>query len=117
MRGAINPLPQYAFMAWCSVKKSTVTTLLGLSQKSVQFHALRNISQQADFYDELLVPQPKPNLQNHLLSAVRHCLLSIFAATIRLLLPQADDAACCNDSDLHKTPTASANCATQCQFV
>jgi hypothetical protein len=21
MRGAIHPLPQYAFMAWCSVKK------------------------------------------------------------------------------------------------
>jgi hypothetical protein len=27
MRGAIPPLPQYAFMAWCSVKKSTDTTL------------------------------------------------------------------------------------------
>jgi hypothetical protein len=27
MRGAISPLPQYAFMAWCSVKKDTVTTL------------------------------------------------------------------------------------------
>jgi hypothetical protein len=23
MRGVIPPLPQYAFMAWCSVKKST----------------------------------------------------------------------------------------------
>jgi hypothetical protein len=29
MRGAITPLPQYAFMEWCSVKtKSTETTLL-----------------------------------------------------------------------------------------
>jgi hypothetical protein len=28
MRGAIHPLPQYAFMAWCSVKKSTGTTLM-----------------------------------------------------------------------------------------
>jgi len=28
MRGAIFPLPQYAFMTWCSVKKSTGTTLL-----------------------------------------------------------------------------------------
>jgi hypothetical protein len=27
MRGAIPPLPQYAFMEWCSVKKSTQTTL------------------------------------------------------------------------------------------
>jgi len=23
MRGSINPFPQYAFMAWCSVKKKT----------------------------------------------------------------------------------------------
>jgi hypothetical protein len=28
MSGAIPPLPQCAFMAWCSVKKSTGTTLL-----------------------------------------------------------------------------------------
>jgi hypothetical protein len=28
MRGAILPFPQYAFMAWCSVKKSTGSTLL-----------------------------------------------------------------------------------------
>jgi hypothetical protein len=27
MRGAIPPLPQYAFMAWCSVKKGTGRTL------------------------------------------------------------------------------------------
>jgi hypothetical protein len=27
MLGAIHPLPQYAFMAWCSVKKITGTTL------------------------------------------------------------------------------------------
>jgi hypothetical protein len=27
MRGAITPLPQYAFMMWCSVKKSTITNL------------------------------------------------------------------------------------------
>jgi hypothetical protein len=27
MRGAIPPLPQYAFMVWCSVKKITGTTL------------------------------------------------------------------------------------------
>jgi hypothetical protein len=27
MRGAMPPLPQYAFMAWCSVKKSTGTAL------------------------------------------------------------------------------------------
>jgi hypothetical protein len=27
MSGAIPPIPQYEFMAWCSVKKSTGTTL------------------------------------------------------------------------------------------
>jgi hypothetical protein len=27
MSGAILPLPQYAFVAWCSVKKSTGTNL------------------------------------------------------------------------------------------
>jgi hypothetical protein len=27
MRGAIPPIPQYAFMAWCSVKKTTGITL------------------------------------------------------------------------------------------
>jgi hypothetical protein len=27
MCGAIHPLPQYAFMAWCSIKKSTVTLI------------------------------------------------------------------------------------------
>jgi len=27
MRGTIPPLPQYAFMVWCSVKKKAQTTL------------------------------------------------------------------------------------------
>jgi hypothetical protein len=27
MRGAIHPLPQYTYMEWCSVKKSTEKTL------------------------------------------------------------------------------------------
>jgi len=27
MSGVITPLPQYAFMAWCLVKKGTGTTL------------------------------------------------------------------------------------------
>jgi hypothetical protein len=27
MEGAVSPFPQYAFMAWCSVKKCTGTTL------------------------------------------------------------------------------------------
>jgi hypothetical protein len=30
MRGVTPPLPQYAFMAWYSIKKSTGTTLRGL---------------------------------------------------------------------------------------
>jgi hypothetical protein len=28
MGGAVHPLPQYAFMAWCSVRRSTGTTLI-----------------------------------------------------------------------------------------
>jgi hypothetical protein len=28
MRAAVPPLPQYAFMAWCSAKKSTVSNAL-----------------------------------------------------------------------------------------
>jgi hypothetical protein len=39
MRGAILPLPQYAFMAWCSVKKSTGTAL-PLGYCSFFIHAL-----------------------------------------------------------------------------
>jgi hypothetical protein len=27
MGGAVSPLPQYAFMVWCSVERSTGTTL------------------------------------------------------------------------------------------
>jgi hypothetical protein len=40
MRGAINPLPQYAFMAWCLVKKRTETTLplpLSLNTKWIAY--------------------------------------------------------------------------------
>jgi hypothetical protein len=28
MSGAVPPIPRYAFMAWCSVKKSTGTALV-----------------------------------------------------------------------------------------
>jgi hypothetical protein len=31
MRGAIHPLPQYAFMAWCSVKKKRILYLTALN--------------------------------------------------------------------------------------
>jgi hypothetical protein len=37
MGGAVIPLPQYAFMAWCSVRGSTGTTL-PLWQKPIQMH-------------------------------------------------------------------------------
>jgi len=44
-----------------------------------------NISQQDTFfYDELLAPRPTPYLEDHPLSAVRHCLFSIFAAALRI---------------------------------
>jgi hypothetical protein len=54
MRGAVHPLPLYAFMAWCSVKKSTgsvetidnlllVTDLncMGSNTSKCRLHALR----------------------------------------------------------------------------
>jgi hypothetical protein len=34
MSGAIHPLPQYAFMAWCLVKSTGTTLLLPLSTRS-----------------------------------------------------------------------------------
>jgi hypothetical protein len=36
MGGAVPPLPQYAFMAWCSVRGSTGTTSLFISLKNVE---------------------------------------------------------------------------------
>jgi hypothetical protein len=53
------------------------------------------------FYgEELLAPRPTPNLEDHLLSAVRDC---IFAATLHIrrafLHPQPEDAPCRGDRD------------------
>jgi hypothetical protein len=40
------------------------------------------------FYsEELLTPRPTPKLEDHPLSAVRDCLLNIFAATIHIWRP------------------------------
>jgi hypothetical protein len=39
MSGAIPSLLQYAFIAWCSVKKSTGTILLYYTEVSGHFHA------------------------------------------------------------------------------
>jgi len=33
MRGAIAPLQQYTFLAWCSVKRKNTATTLPLQQK------------------------------------------------------------------------------------
>jgi hypothetical protein len=54
------------------------------------------------FYgEELLAPRLTPNLEDQPLSAVRDCLLNIFAATLHIwrpfLHPQADDAPYCGD--------------------
>jgi hypothetical protein len=44
MSGAILPLPQYAFMAWCSVKKCTGTTLpLPLKEKKTKDFELKDL--------------------------------------------------------------------------
>ena len=37
------------------------------------------------FYgEELLAPRPNPKLEDHPLSAVRHCLFNIFATTLHI---------------------------------
>jgi hypothetical protein len=56
------------------------------------------------FYgEELLAPRPTPKLGDHPLSAVRDCLLNIFAATLHnwrpFLHPQPEDAPCRGDRD------------------
>jgi len=52
----------------------------------------------------LLAPRPTPKLEDHILSAVRDCLLNIFGATLRnrktSLHPQPEDAPCCGDKGL-----------------
>jgi hypothetical protein len=40
MGGAVTPLPQYAFMAWCSVRGSRGTTL-PLPLTRLQWHCLK----------------------------------------------------------------------------
>jgi hypothetical protein len=42
MSGGIPPLPQYAFMAWCSVKRSTGTTLAS----TFTFHSTSSLALQ-----------------------------------------------------------------------
>jgi hypothetical protein len=53
--------------------------------------------------EELLAHRLTPKLDDHTLSAVRHCLFNIFAVALhmgeRLLHPQPDDAPCRGDRD------------------
>jgi hypothetical protein len=56
------------------------------------------------FYgEELLVPRPTPKLEGHPMSAVRDCLVNVFAATLHIrwlfLHPQPEDAPCRDDRD------------------
>jgi hypothetical protein len=46
---------------------------LWIFRKKIRFHG-----------DELLAPRPTPKLDEHPLSAVRDCLLNIFAATLHI---------------------------------
>jgi hypothetical protein len=52
---------------------------------------------------ELLSPRPTPELEDHPLSAVRHCLFNILAAILHIwrpfLHPQPEDAPCRGDRD------------------
>jgi hypothetical protein len=53
--------------------------------------------------EELLAPRPIPKLEDHPLSAVRDCLLNVFAATLHIRRPflrsQPEDAPCLGDRD------------------
>jgi hypothetical protein len=56
------------------------------------------------FYcEELLASLPTPELEDDPWSAVRHCLFSVFAATLHFrggfLCPQPEGAPCCRDVD------------------
>jgi hypothetical protein len=49
---------------------------------------LMNFRNRLIFYGgELLAPRPTPKLEHHPLSAVRDCLLNIFAATLHIRRP------------------------------
>jgi len=57
-----------------------------------------NISQQDIFYgEELLAPRPTPKLRDHLLSAVRDCVLNIYWR--QFLHPKPENAPCSGDRD------------------
>jgi hypothetical protein len=56
------------------------------------------------FYDDkLLAPRPTPKLEDHPLSALRDCLINVFAATLPIHRPflhlQPEDATCRGDRD------------------
>jgi hypothetical protein len=78
---------------------------LGRTEGSVRFRGFfRYFVTWLIFYgEELLAPRPTPKLEDHFLSAVRDCLFSIFAATLRIwrpfLQPQPEDAPCCGDKN------------------
>jgi hypothetical protein len=43
MGGAVPPLPQYAFMAWCSVRGSTGTTTLLINSYNIEMFTKENL--------------------------------------------------------------------------
>jgi hypothetical protein len=55
------------------------------------------------FDEEFLAPRPTHNLEDHSLSAIRDCLLNIFAAALHICMPflhqQPEDAPCRGDRD------------------
>jgi hypothetical protein len=67
--GAVPPLPQYAFMALCSVRGST-----GSSFRPIQ--TFRNILD--TLMSGVVSPHPDAKLEGHHFSAVRECFFTIF---------------------------------------
>jgi hypothetical protein len=45
MRGAVSQLPQYAFIAWCSVKNTGITLTLPLPKGLKMFDSLQLIQE------------------------------------------------------------------------
>ena len=91
------------FPAFCGTRRfiTALTSARHLSLSRTFLHVMRNRTR---FHsEELLALRPTPKLEDHPLSAVRHCLFNIFAATLhigsRSLHPQPEDAPCRGDRD------------------
>jgi hypothetical protein len=67
MGGAVSPLPQYAFMAWCSVRGSTGTLPLHHHQNPTKNDLVENIQKKEGISERKAMSleqgyQPRSNL-------------------------------------------------------